>query len=101
MERANTDPHISNFVLKRNGNFPNSKLPVLIYRKGMMLPEQSNKAAKIAQKLFIQNGWSNSWRNGIYDFHHYHSNTHECMVVCMGSANVVLGGPNGKRIKLE
>ncbi|MGZ4034132.1 MAG: cupin domain-containing protein [Bacteroidia bacterium] len=100
-ERANTNPHISSFVLKRNKNFPNSRLPVLIYRKGMMLPEQNNKAASIAQKLFIRNGWSNSWRNGIYDFHHYHSNTHECMAICMGSANVILGGPNGKRVKLK
>src|SRR4051812_26188737 len=101
MERANTNPHISSFVLKRNGNFPNSKLPVLIYRKALLLPDQKNKAATISQKLFSRNGWSNSWRNGIYDFHHYHSNTHECMAICMGSAHVILGGPNGKRVKLR
>lgn len=99
-ERANKNPHISSFVLKRNKNFPNSKLPVLIYKKAIELPKQKNKAVNVAQKLFIHNGWSNSWRNGIYDFHHYHSNTHECMAICMGSANVILGGPNGKRIKL-
>lgn len=101
MQRANTNPHIAHFALKRNKDFPNSKLPVLIYRNALELPEQKNRAATIAQKLFIQNGWSNSWRNGIYDFHHYHSLTHECMAVCMGSANIVLGGPGGKRIKIK
>jgi uncharacterized protein YjlB len=100
-KRANTGPHITHFDLKRNGNFPNNRFPVLIYRKGMLLPEQKNKAASIAQKFFNANGWSNSWRNGIYDFHHYHSNVHECMAVCMGWATIILGGPNGKRIKLR
>lgn len=101
MERANTNPHITSFVLKRNQYFPNSRLPVLIYRAALELPAQKNRAATIAQKLVLRHGWSNSWRNGIYDFHHYHSNTHECMVVCMGSANVIIGGPNGKRVKLQ
>jgi len=101
IKRANSNPRISSFILKRNKNFPNSKLPVLIYRKALNLPAQKNKAANIMQKIFIHNGWSNSWRNGIYDFHHYHSNTHECMAICMGSANVILGGPNGKRIHLK
>jgi uncharacterized protein YjlB len=100
-ERANTNPHISSFILKRKGYFPNSKLPVLIYRKGIRLPDQKNKAATIVQKLFIRHGWSNSWRNGIYDFHHYHSNTHECMAICAGTATVILGGPGGKRTTIR
>ncbi|MGZ3863842.1 MAG: cupin domain-containing protein [Bacteroidia bacterium] len=73
----------------------------MIYRKALQLPEQKNKAANIAQKLFIRNNWSNSWKNGIYDFHHYHSTTHECMAICMGSANIILGGPGGKRVKVK
>jgi uncharacterized protein YjlB len=101
MDRANTNPHIDRYVLKPNKGFPNNKLPVLIYRNAIQLPEQKNRAANIAQKLFIRNGWSNSWRDGIYDFHHFHSNVHECMAVCIGFANVILGGPNGKRIKLK
>jgi uncharacterized protein YjlB len=100
-DRINTNPHITNFSLKRNRYFPNSVHPVLIYRKTIALPDQKNKAAAIVQKLFNRNGWSNSWRNGIYDFHHYHSNTHECMAVCAGNANIILGGPNGKRITVQ
>lgn len=100
-DRVNTNPHIRHFVLARNAYFPNSSLPVLIYKNVIELPQQKNKAATIVQKLFLSRGWSNSWRNGIYDFHHYHSNTHECMAVCAGSANIILGGPNGKRVKVQ
>ena len=100
-ERTNTNPHILAIPLKRNRYFPNNELPVLIYRKALQLPKQKNKAAAIVQKLFLSNGWSNSWKNGIYDFHHYHSNTHECLGICSGSAFVMLGGPNGRRIKLS
>jgi uncharacterized protein YjlB len=101
MKRINTNPHITCIALKRNGYFPNSTFPVLIYRNVIDLPGLKNNAATIAQKLLLHNDWGNTWRNGIYDFHHYHSTTHECMIICMGSANLVLGGPNGKRVKVE
>ncbi|HET6226005.1 MAG TPA: cupin domain-containing protein [Bacteroidia bacterium] len=101
MKRTHTNPHISSFILKRNGYFPNNVLPVLIYRNAVELPKLKNSAASIAQKLFLSNDWGNTWRNGIYDFHHYHSNTHECMIICSGTANLVLGGPKGKRVKVE
>jgi uncharacterized protein YjlB len=32
---------------------------------------------------------------------HYHSNTHECLAVCSGNANVILGGPGGHRLILQ
>jgi len=100
-ERINTNPHIRRLGLKRNLNFPNNRLSVLIYQKALKLPNIRAKSANIAQRIFLKNGWSNSWRNGIYDFHHFHSNTHECMAICMGSAHVILGGPNGRKIKLK
>ena len=99
-ERQNTNPHILHYRIKRNKNFPNSTLPVLIYKQALKLPRQKNKSAEIAQQIFLRNGWSNSWRNGIYDFHHYHSNTHECMAIASGNATVLLGGPGGKKAKL-
>ncbi len=99
-ERINTNPHMEHFVLKRNKNFPNSKLPVLVYRAALKLPDQKKRAAVITQKILARNGWSNSWSNGIYDFHHYHSTTHECLVICAGKATVILGGPKGKKIEI-
>src|SRR5689334_13528961 len=100
-DRINTNPHILHLALKSNGHFPNSRLPVLIYREALTLPKQKKKAATIIQKIFARNGWSNSWSNGIYDFHHYHSNTHECMAICKGEAEVILGGPKGRKVKLS
>jgi len=99
--RINENPHILHFVFKRNRNFPNSKLPVIIYQGALNLPRQKNKAAEIARSVCEGNGWSNTWKNGIYDFHHYHSITHECMAVVMGSARLVLGGPGGKAVELN
>ena len=101
MKRINTNPHIVEINLKRNKNFPNSPLPVVIYKEAIDLPKQKNKAALIVEKIFAKNGWSNSWKNGIYDFHHFHSNTHECMAVCSGKAIVMLGGPSGKKTELK
>jgi uncharacterized protein YjlB len=100
-KRLNTNPHILHFVLKRNKNFHNSKLPVLIYQKAINIPSQKDKFAISVQKIFSRNGWSNSWSNGIFDFHHYHSNTHECMAICEGHAEIILGGPKGKKINIS
>jgi uncharacterized protein YjlB len=100
-ERINTNPHILHYLFKRNKNIPNSKLPVLIYQDVLILPAQKNRSSVIIQKIFARNGWSNSWSNGIYDFHHYHSITHECMAIAQGNATIILGGVNGKKIKLK
>jgi len=100
-DRIETNVRVISLDLKPNHNFPNSNLPVLVYKGALNLPRQKNRAAGIIQQIFLRNGWSNSWRNGIYEFHHYHSNTHECMAVAMGSANVILGGPGGRKVVLE
>jgi uncharacterized protein YjlB len=99
-KRLNPQAEILQKVIKKNIHFPNSELPVLIYHKALKLPSQKNKSSVIIRKIFARNGWSNAWRNGIYEFHHYHSNTHECMGIAMGNATVILGGPKGRKIKL-
>ncbi len=99
--RTNTNPHIIPLFLKRNKYFPNNKLPVLIYKAVFDIPRQKNKAGDIVQAIFLRNDWGNTWRNGIYDFHHYHSNAHESLGIASGTATVILGGPNGKRVQLE
>ena len=98
--RTNPHPHIVPHFLERNQFFPNNKLPALIYKAVFEIPKQKNKAAQIVQAIFLRNDWGNTWRNGIYDFHHYHSNTHECLGIASGEATVILGGPDGKRFIL-
>jgi len=81
-------------ILEDDGSFPNNEeLPLLIYRDAISF-EQGNPAAKVEQ-VFHSNNWTNSWRNGIYSFHHYHSTAHEVLGIYSGSASVQFGGPNG------
>ncbi|HWQ92680.1 MAG TPA: cupin domain-containing protein [Clostridia bacterium] len=79
--------------LKDDGVFPNSKLPLVLYREAVSVPGQD--AAAAFEGLFAANGWGGSWRNGIYPYHHYHSTAHEVLGVYRGSAKVQLGGETG------
>src|SRR5205085_4017584 len=87
------NPEVTAQRLPDDGTFPNSKLPLLLYRKALSSPEE-RLAAKFEQ-LFEANDWRGAWRNGIYDYHHYHSTTHEVLGVFRGSARVQLGGDEG------
>jgi uncharacterized protein YjlB len=100
-KRVNTNPVIKDYSFELNKNFPNSALPLLIYKNAFFFGKQKNKSAEILQKVFNKNNWKNSWSNGIYTFHHYHSNTHECMGIASGKAWVIFGGTGGRRMLLE
>lgn len=78
--------------LKPNGWMPNNALPVLLYRKAMPV---SHDLADGMEKLFMQNGWPAQWRNGVYNFHHYHSTAHEVLGFAAGHADLMLGGEQG------
>lgn len=84
--------------IQPNGNIPNSELPLLVYRRAVRL--QSDDPASVFEKLFAANGWTDSWRNGIYDYHHYHSTAHEVLGVYHGNATVNFGGEGGPITKV-
>lgn len=50
---------------------------------------------------FTENGWSNAFRWRVYDYHHYHSNTHEVLGMYAGNALLHLGGENGQQISVS
>src|SRR5438105_3929835 len=88
------EPQVSAQKLKDDGLIPNNpKLPLLIYHGALNLP-QPNPASAI-ERLLASNNWGGSWRNGIYNYHHYHSTAHEVLLVYAGSATVQLGGEHG------
>lgn len=81
-------------LLKDDGKFPNNeRLPTLIYKNALHL--SSGDAALRVERLFNANGWGNSWHNGVFDYHHYHSIAHEVLGIYGGIARIQLGGPSG------
>ncbi|MDX6806502.1 cupin [Terrihabitans rhizophilus] len=95
-EKGSGEPEVLGFPV--DGAFPNNgSLPVLIYRKAV----QRDGAADALEQLFAANGWTNNWRNGLYDFDHFHSNAHEVLGIAKGHVTAVLGGPNGSSISLS
>jgi uncharacterized protein YjlB len=86
-------------VFKDDGAIPNSRHPVLLYRKAVDL--ESGDPAASMEKHFAANDWTDSWRNGIYLFHHYHSTSHEVLGIYRGSAKVRLGGEHGQDFQVQ
>ena len=86
------------YHFKDDGSIPNNKFPVIIY-KGVF-SARGDEAAQWLEKKFAENNWKNSWRNGVFDYHHYHSNTHEVLGVYAGEALLQLGGEKGQKLKV-
>jgi uncharacterized protein YjlB len=85
------------FYFKDDGAIPNNALPLLLYKGGFT----SNASASKMMEHFAANKWTNSWDNGVYPFHHYHSTSHEVLGIYSGSALLHMGGDKGKRIQVE
>lgn len=86
------------YVFQDDGLIPNNRLP-LIVRQGAITPGSSDPA-KPFEETFRRNGWTNTWRNGIFEFHHYHSSAHEVLGIAAGSASVRFGGEGGEVVGL-
>lgn len=83
---------------KDDGTIPNSKYPLLIY-KNIFSEEKAD--ADYITKYFEDHNWKNSWKNGVYDYHHYHSTTHEALGVYRGFATIQFGGEQGEQVSVE
>ncbi|MFD1985681.1 cupin [Mesorhizobium newzealandense] len=89
------------FRFNDDGLVPNHPFwPLVVYRGAVKLPEEFDPAA-VVEELFNANGWGNSWRNGIYDYVHYHSQIHEVLGVAQGAAKVQFGGRKGRTLSLK
>jgi len=84
------------FIFGDDGLVPNNAMPLLVYKRAVDVsqghPEQT------IEKLFGANGWGAMWRNGIYDYLHYHATVHEVLGVARGNAVVRFGGDRGTEI---
>ena len=81
----------------------NARLPVVVYRD--VLDSQTiadgDRLASTFEAMFQRNGWPPKWRNGIFDYHHFHSSAHEVLGIAAGIAQVIVGGPGGRVVHLE
>lgn len=91
---------IVTFHFEGDGQIPNHPmLPMIVYRAVLRL--DAYDPAATAEKLFLRNGWQGMWRNGIFDFPHYHSNAHEVLAICRGAATVRFGGAHGVTLVIQ
>ena len=77
-----------------DGVVPNSRLP-LVVRHGAVTPDADDPPATF-ERVFAENGWTNSWRDGVFDYPHYHSTAHEVLGIVAGSATLRFGGERGE-----
>ncbi|WP_075293150.1 cupin [Pararhizobium arenae] len=68
----------------------NQRLPVLHYKVDL-------SDGKSFEALFVKDGWSGIWTDGVFDFQHYHTGAHEVLGVRSGSATLLIGGPDGRK----
>ena len=80
---------ILTFHFADDGDIPNSHLPLILYRGALAA---SGDVSSAFEARFRQSGWGRLWRNSVFPFHHYHSNTHEVLGIGAGRVTLRMGG---------
>jgi uncharacterized protein YjlB len=85
------------YLLAADGAIPNHpSWPLLVYPAAVAV--SGTDPAEAFEVLFTRNRWPAAWRNGVFPFHHYHSNGHEALGIYSGEATVQFGGDAGVTI---
>jgi uncharacterized protein YjlB len=87
------------FVFPDDGLVPNSPMPFLVYRR--VVDVANDQPEETIEKLFRAHGWGDMWRNGVYDYLHYHATVHEALGIARGHARVRFGGNAGKEFEIS
>ena len=99
MKREDTAGTVST-IISRSGAFPNNgSLSLIVYRASDVNTDSIDPA--YYERRYAKNGWGGGWRNGVYDYHHYHSTAHEALSCYRGSAKIQFGGDGGPIHKLK
>ena len=90
---------VDHFLLEESGGVPNNpRLPVLFYRAAF---EETGDVAAAMETRFAENGWSGLWRNGVFDYQHFHTQAHEVLGFARGHAQLIIGGPQGRVLEVS
>ena len=87
------------FVFADDGLVPNNPMPFLLYKGAIDVANPHPE--KTIEGLFGANGWGDMWRNGVYDYLHYHATVHEVLGIARGLARVRFGGDRGKEFEIS
>jgi uncharacterized protein YjlB len=98
MTVVNADIEPLTFVFGDDGLVPNNPIPFLVYQSAIDV--NNAHPENTIEGLFGANGWGGMWRNGVYDYLHYHATVHEALGVARGRARVRFGGDKGKEFEI-
>jgi uncharacterized protein YjlB len=99
MSVVSADVEPLTFIFADDGLVPNNPLPFLVYKGAVDVANEHPE--KTIEGLFGANGWGAMWRNGVFDYLHYHSTVHEALGVARGHARVQFGGDHGKALDIS
>jgi uncharacterized protein YjlB len=85
-------------VFADDGLVPNNPMPFVVYKQAIDV--DNDHPEKTIEGLFGANGWGQMWRNGVYDYLHYHATVHEALGIARGHAKVRFGGDQGEEIEI-
>jgi len=92
------ETQVREYLFEDDGRIPNNPtLPLLVYPQALDRSEQDSTRCK---ELLAENGWGGAWVNGVFSYHHYHSNAHEVPCGVSGSASIAFGGPEGETVEV-
>ena len=84
---------VEEYYFEDDGRIPNNAgLPLLVYPRTLAEEERDPSSCK---ERLSRNGWGGAWVDGVFSYHHYHSNAHEVLAVVSGFAGLTFGGPGG------
>ncbi|MBR1126006.1 hypothetical protein JQ628_31095 [Bradyrhizobium lablabi] len=99
MSVVNADAKPLTIIFPDDGLVPNNPMPFLVYKGAVDVG--NDHPEKTIEGLFGANGWGAMWRNGVYNFLHYHATVHEVLGIARGHASVRFGGDKGEVLEIS
>ena len=97
---AASELRLETLHFKPRGKVPNSRFPVLLYRRAIAAHAGVDLVDAI-EETFRRHDWLNNWRElGVYDYDHFHSTTHEVLGMARGQITLRLGGQGGTVVEM-
>ncbi|WP_424931802.1 cupin domain-containing protein [Amaricoccus macauensis] len=97
--RVSTDSAaVETFRFEAAGGIPNNSALPAVCLRGVISPVAGPGEIR---GLMESNGWTGTWTWTVFDYHHYHPNAHEALIVASGSASLVIGGTRGQGLEVE